>query len=461
MAKLFLGQVIYTKALDEFVVYTKGFVAVNNEGKIVAVGNDYQSWKSGNGANFLKDARIIVLEKEQFLMPGFVDCHIHAPQVAQIGLGLDMPLLEWLNTYTFPLEAKFADQEFAKKVYTRVVESTIKSGTTLASYFGTNNKDSTVILAKEALRQGQRALVGKVCSNCNSPDFYVEKTEESINATKEFVNDMKNLGSELVKPIITPRFALSCTKELLKGLGDIAKENNLHIQSHISESVAEIDFVKQLFSTSYAKAYDNAGLLTNKTVMAHGVHLEDDEIVLLRERGTSVAHCPASNTMLSSGFCDVLRLVRNDIKVGLGTDVSGGNSISIQDAILRTLDVSHHLEFVKKQNIIGTGKMNNVGAECKNYTPINYKQAIYLATLGGAEALAMDHVCGNFEIGKEFDALIVDTSIYPLHNFGFYNPEDYNKKSDEVKLLEMVQKFIYTGDDRNIVNVFVAGQQVK
>ncbi|XP_073818431.1 guanine deaminase [Musca autumnalis] len=457
-ASVFLGQVIYTKSLNEFILYTNGFVAVQ-DGKIVGEGEDYETWKNGAGKDFPQDAEVIQMTKEQFLMPGLVDCHIHAPQVAQIGLGLDMPLLEWLNTYTFPLEAKFTDLEFAAKVYTKVVESTIKSGTTLASYFGTNDKDSTLILAKEALRQGQRALVGKVCSNCNSPDFYVEKTEESVSATKEFVDDIAKLSTDLVKPIITPRFALSCTKELLSALGDIAKQHNLHIQSHISESVAEIEFVKQLFSTSYAKAYDNAGLLTNKTVMAHGVHLEDEEIALFKERGTSVAHCPASNTMLSSGFCDVLRLIENGVKVGLGTDVSGGNSISIQDAILRALDVSHHLEFVKKQHIFGTGKTQN--PENPQYKPLDYKQAIYLATLGGAEALALDSVCGNFVVGKEFDALLIDTGLYPLHNFGFYNAEDYDKKSAEAKLLEMVQKFIYVGDDRNIVKVFVAGKQVK
>lgn len=142
-------------------------------------------------------------------------------------------------------------------------------------------------------------------------------------------------------------------------------------------------------------------------------------------------------------------------------DVSGGNSISIQDAILRALDVSHHLEFVKKQNIKGSGKLQSDGGDSTSYTPIDYKQAIYLATLGGAEALALDNVCGNFVEGKEFDALIIDTSIYPLHNFGFYNKEDYDKKSNEVRLLEMVQKFIYVGDDRNIVKVYVAGKQIK
>ncbi|TMW48917.1 hypothetical protein DOY81_006012 [Sarcophaga bullata] len=458
--KVFIGQIIHTKSLKEFVLYTNGFVAVNEHGKIAGVGENYNAWQMTQ-TDFPSDAELITLSAEQFLMPGLIDCHIHAPQVAQIGLGLDMPLLEWLNTYTFPLEAKFADQEFAEKVYKRVVETTIKCGTTLASYFGTNNKDSTLILAKEAVRQGQRALIGKVCSNCNCPSFYVEKTEESLAATEEFVSGIQKLNSNLVKPTITPRFALSCTKELMKSLGDLAKTHNLHIQSHISESVAEIEFVKELFSCSYAQVYDNAGLLTPKTVMAHAVHLEDDEIELFKRTGTSVAHCPASNTMLSSGLCDILRLIENGVKVGLGTDVSGGNSISIQDAILRALDVSHHLEFVKKQIIKGSGKLQSDGGDSLPYTPIDYKQAIYLATLGGAEALALDNVCGNFVEGKEFDALIVDTSIYPLHNFGFYNKEDYDKKSNEIKLLEMVQKFIYVGDDRNIVKVYVAGKQIK
>lgn len=113
--------------------------------------------------------------------------------------------------------------------------------------------------------------------------------------------------------------------------------------------------------------------------MAHAVHLEDDEVALFAKTGTSVSHCPASNTCLSSGFCDVLRLIENGIKVGLGTDVSGGNSMSIKDAILRAMDVSHHLEFVKKQNIIGSGRLP---VSDNNYKPLDYKQAIYLATLG-------------------------------------------------------------------------------
>ncbi|XP_034660462.1 guanine deaminase [Drosophila subobscura] len=444
MTTIYRGTILHTKAFDEFESFENGFLAVSKDGKIIGVGNDYDSWLSSYkcNASTLSEVR---LSEDQFLMPGFVDCHIHAPQYAQYGLGLDMPLLDWLNTYTFPLEAKFSDQSYALKVYKSVVEATIRCGTTLASYFATNNLESTLVLAREAARQGQRALIGKVCSNCNSPDYYVETTEESAKATEKFVAELQGLKNPLVLPTITPRFALSCSKELLQELGDIAKRLDVHVQSHISENLAEVEVVKGIFRTSYAGAYDDAGLLTKKTVMAHGVHLEDEEIALLKQRGTSVAHCPASNTMLNSGLCDVQRLINAGVTVGLGTDVSGGNSVSIQDALLRALDVSKHLDFFKKQNIRGTGEAKNPDPK---YAQLKYKQALYLATLGGAKALSLDHMTGNFLLGKEFDALLVDVGVV-------------EKPVRPLNVNELIEKFIYTGNDRNILEVFVAGKRVK
>ncbi|EDW81446.1 uncharacterized protein Dwil_GK11019 [Drosophila willistoni] len=443
MPTVYRGTVVHTKSFDEFESFGPGFVAVEGE-KIIGVGSDLEKWLSEQKLKS-EDVTEVQLTEYQFLMPGFVDCHIHAPQYDQYGLGLDMPLLDWLNTYTFPLEAKFADPKYAQQVYKNVVEATIRCGTTLASYFATNHLESTLVLAREAVRQGQRALVGKVCSNCNSPDFYVEKTEDSVKHTKLFVQEIQNLKSPLVMPTITPRFALSCSEDLLKQLGSIAKSDDLHIQSHISENVSEIEVVKGIFKTSYAQAYDNAGLLTKKTVMAHGVHLEDSEIALLRDRGTSIAHCPASNTMLSSGLCDVQRLVKSGVTVGLGTDVSGGNSVSIKDALLRSLDVSKHLDFFKKQNIWGTGTAKIPDPK---YQQLKYKQAFYLATLGGAKALALDHITGNFAVGKQFDALLVDVSAL-------------EQPTRSLNVNELLEKFIYTGDDRNILKVFVAGKSIK
>lgn len=298
----------------------------------------------------------------------------------------------------------------------------------------------------------------------NSINFFFnfprESTKKSIEDNLEFIQKVLNLKSDLVQPIVTPRFAISCDMELLKELGRIAKEYNLHIQTHISESLGEIDLIKTLFPdcNNYADVYDKSNLLTRKTVLAHSVHLEDAEMKILKKRGTSVAHCPASNTNLSSGFCDVKRLLKAGIKVGLGTDVSGGNKASLGDAMRSALDVSHHLEFAKKQDIKGTGQIKSSDL---NYVPFTYKEMLYLATLGGAEALAIDDKVGNFSVGKEFDALLIDTaSNSPIIQYNI--PENItNKKSEEEKLLELLQKFIYVGDDRNISKVFVKGVSVK
>ncbi|EDW58684.1 guanine deaminase [Drosophila virilis] len=443
MPIVYCGTIVHTKSFDEFESFKQGFIAVE-DGKIIGIGNDYQSWLATAKID-PKTLTEVRLSEFQFLSPGFCDAHIHAPQYAQIGLGMSVPLLDWLNKYTFPTEAKYVDQEFALEIYRAVVEATLRCGTTLASYFATNDLSSTLILAKEAARQGQRALIGKVCSNCNSPDYYVESTNVAVEGTEEFVAAIRKLENPLVLPTITPRFALSCSKELLQRLGDIARSQDVHVQSHISENLQEIQVVKDIFKTSYAGAYDDAGLLTKKTVMAHGVHLEDDEIALLRERGTAIIHCPASNTNLNSGLCDVQRLIKAGITVGLGTDVAGGNSVSILNAIQRTLDVSKHLEFFKKQHICGTGSAK---VQDNDYQQLSYKQAFYLATLGGAKALALDHITGNFAVGKDFDALLVDVSVL-------------EKPHRALTVDELLEKFIFTADDRNITAVFVAGKRVK
>lgn len=262
--------------------------------------------------------------------------------------------------------------------------------------------------------------------------------------------------SLLVQPVITPRFAVSCDQTLMRALGEIALKRDLHVQTHISESVGEIELVRATYGMGYAQVYDTAKLLTRKTVLAHGVHLTDDELRLLAERGTSIAHCPNSNTNLRSGLCDVRRLLAAGVTVGLGTDVAGGCKASVLVAVKDALDVSHHLAFVKKQFIFGTEQMPVTDDK---YVPLTYKEGLYLATLGGARALAVDEVVGNFEKGKEFDALLVDAAIGPIDRIEGSRLEE--GKTAEHKLLELVQRFVYVGDDRNVLKVFVQGRQVK
>lgn len=191
--------------------------------------------------------------------------------------------------------------------------------------------------------------------------------------------------------------------------------------------------------------------------MAHGVHLSDDELALLHERGTSIAHCPTSNTGLRSGLCDVRRILSFGVRVGLGTDVSGGCKSSILCTIKDALDVSASVAFVRHQTV--SGMAMDAKTLDDGYAGLNYKEALYLATLGGAEALRVDNVVGNFVVGKEFDALVVDVAAGALDVFDI--PEMEAKKSAEQKLLELVQRFVYVGDDRNVQSVFVQGRKVK
>ncbi|KAK9305253.1 hypothetical protein QLX08_003683 [Tetragonisca angustula] len=426
--KIFIGSFIHSNECGELIVIDRGMIHVKN-GKISNIIINPNS-------NDEKNKNVIVLNNTQFLIPGFVDCHIHAVQLPNLGVGYDKELLEWLEHYTFPLEKKYIDEKFAEQVFNTVVKQTIKSGTTTACYFAALYPKASVILGQAVINKGQRALIGKISMNITRSDNYYETTEESIININKFIEDLTKLNSPLIKPVITPRFALSCDMTLMKKLGKLAKEKDLHVQTHVSENLDEIEAVKNMFPEypSYTAVYDGAGLLTCKTVLAHGIYLSDDEIALLNERGTAIVHCPSSNTCLKSGLCDVQRLKSKSIKIGLGTDVSGGQSCSILDAIRSALQVSTHLSLIKE-----------------NYRALNYKDVFHMATLGGAAALAMDNQIGNFEVGKEFDALVVDIDI----SDGLLN----NLQSSTLE--ERLQKFIYSGDDRNIVEVYVSGCKVK
>lgn len=426
--EIFVGPLVHSNEKGELITYDRAAVLVEN-GKICNVTVNPQS-------NEMIGENVTILSEKQFLMPGFIDCHTHAVQFPNLGLGYDKNLLDWLETYTFPLEKKYVDEKFAEHVFKNVVKRTLAMGTTTACYFASLYRKASMILAQSVAHYGQRAFIGKVNMNVQRNDGYYESTAESIKNTVEFVNDILNLNNPLIKPIITPRFALSCDMELMKELGKLAKEKDLHVQTHISENLDEIEAVRNMFTDypSYAAVYETAGLLTNKTVLAHAIYLTDKEIALLKQNNTAVVHCPSSNTCLKSGLCDVQKLKSEGLKVGLGTDVAGGQSANIMEAMRSALQVSTHLAMLKD-----------------DYKPLNYKDVFYMATLGGAKSLAIDKEVGNLIAGKQFDALIIDMSVSdgPLDDFMSY------------KLEEQIQRFIFSGDDRNIVAVYISGRKVK
>lgn len=378
------------------------------------------------------------LRDDEFMIPGFVDTHTHAAQYGNVGVGLQYELLEWLEKVTFPTEASFRPGEsetghdFIQRItkhYTDMVEEYLAAGTTTCCYFGSIQVPANVILAKVLMKAGQRAFVGKVCMDCNSPDFYCERTGDSLDDTIQFCKVVEEIdsGHGLVKPILTPRFAITCSRELMKGLAEVARTKNLNIQTHLSENKGEISFVGELFSEckDYTTVYKDMGLLTEKTVLAHAIYLSEDEQQCIIETRSSLSHCPNSNFALSSGIMPLKNYLSKGIKVGLGTDVSGGYSLSILDAI--------------RQAIIGSKALSFQGVSPE----LTIEEAFYLATLGGAQALAVDGITGNFQPSKYFDALRVKLR----------KPTGRGLRAD-------FERFLFTGDDRDILETIVQGRVV-
>ncbi|KAL8851315.1 MAG: hypothetical protein Q9221_003760 [Calogaya cf. arnoldii] len=400
-----------------------------------------------------------------------VDTHTHASQLPNTGLFGTTTLLDWLKTYTFPLESRFSSLSHARRVYNRAVTSTLSHGTTTCAYYATIHPESTNLLADICLEKGQRAFVGKACMDCKDtcPDYYREESAEaSLASTKAVVRHIrsKDPQGELVQPIITPRFAPSCTKASLKALGQMAEDESLPIQTHISENKGEMALVKQMFPDceSYAGVYDYFRLLTPRTVLAHGIYLSEVEMELIRSRGAGVSHCPLSNTSLGSGICPVRKLLDHGVKVGLGTDVSGGGSCSILTAAREASGVSRLLanfELEKGKSEAETERIKLGVAEC-----------LYLATRGGAACLGLEKKIGAFEVGMEWDAQLVRLEKVPEEDESEdemdveADREDQGEKEGLVQCWgeesweEKVAKWMYCGDDRNTRKVFVKGRMV-
>ncbi|XP_017272615.1 guanine deaminase [Kryptolebias marmoratus] len=432
---VFRGTFVHSTPQAALQILEDALLGVDTKGKIAFIGDGKDLQRLSQAFGF-SPSEVTQLEQHEFFMPGMVDTHIHASQYSYIGTALDMPLLQWLNAYTFPVESRFQDLAFAQKVYAKVVKRTLRNGTTTACYFATIHTDASLLLGQIANDFGQRALVGKVCMDTNSSvKHYKETSQESEDETYRFIKELLNKKYPLVKPVVTPRFALSCTEALLSKLGAIAKNNNLHIQSHISENTEEVMLVMNQFpgSESYTDVYHKCNLLTDKTVMAHGCHLSDEELALFRETGASLSHCPNSNFSLCSGVLNVRNVLNHKVKCGLGTDVAGGYSSSMLDAVRKTVDASKVLTI---QN--------------PKHNTLSFEEVFRLATLGGSQALSLDDQIGNFEVGKDFDALRVNVAAPD-------GPIDLIQ-SDGPKVL--LEKFLNLGDDRNIVEVFVAGRKV-
>ncbi|KAL5511607.1 hypothetical protein ACEPAH_4824 [Sanghuangporus vaninii] len=471
---IFCGPIMNPQTLTEYAVLPRALLAVDPTGTIVWIEREVDSCDvqeiinqrlSELKASSGEDVHVLVTELQdgEFILPGFVDTHTHAPQVPNIGSGQQYELLDWLENVTFPMESRFRDAEFAKMVYPEVVRRFIAFGTTTCCYYGTLHLESTKVLADTILKLGQRALVGKCNMDRNCPDHYREPSaEDSLKSTKELIAYIRSLNSDLIHPVLTPRFAISCSSDLLRGLGDMAKsDKTLAIQTHIAENKGEIAFTKDLFKEckSYADVYDSNDLLCKRTILAHAVHLDDHELDLVKKTGAGISHCPTSNFNLRSGMANIGEMLDRGIKVGLGSDVSGGFSPSIVTAI-------QHASMCSKMVASQIAGEQSLPAKSSRFAgkQLPIATLLYLATLGGASLCCMENKIGSFAPGKSFDALIV--SVRPEAN----NPAIWsmtgefsgtrNQTEEEAKkrLDALLERFLFGGDDRNILKVFVQGK---
>ena len=277
---------------------------------------------------------------DRLIMQSFADMHLHAPQYPMLGMGMDLPLLDWLNTYTFRTEARFADPDFARRTYRRLATDLITNGTTRVCMFSSLHTEATWILMEELERAGVTGFVGKVNMDRNGGVNLQETTEESIRETERWLERCGDFAH--LRPILTPRFTPSCTDELMAWLGRTAAERGLPIQSHLSENDREIEWVRELHPDcgQYWETYAKYGLWNNKTLMAHCVWSDARERAAIRDAGVTVVHCPDSNVNVCSGVAPVRTMVEEGLKVALGTDIAGGDHLSMFDAVTSAIRAS-------------------------------------------------------------------------------------------------------------------------
>ncbi|MBM5461120.1 guanine deaminase [Pseudomonas sp. P66] len=366
--------------------------------------------------------------QDALITPGFIDTHIHFPQTGMIG-SYGEQLLDWLNTYTFPCEKQFADKAHADKVAKIFVEELLRNGTTTALVFGSVHPESVNAFFEEAERLDLRMIAGKVMMDRNAPDYLTDTAESSYTQSKALIEHWH--GKARLHYAVTPRFAPTSTPEQLALAGQLLGEYpDLYMHTHLSENLKEIDWVKALFPErdGYLDVYDHYKLLGKRSVFAHGVHLCDEECQRLAETGSAVAFCPTSNLFLGSGLFNLPQAEKFKVKVGLGTDVGAGTSFSL----LNTLNEAYKV-------------MQLQGARLSPF------KSLYLATLGGAQALYLDDRIGNLKPGNDADFVVLDYKATPLMDYRIQQ----SNSIDETLFVLMT-----LGDDRTVKQTFAAGRCV-
>lgn len=369
---------------------------------------------------------------DKIIIPGLIDLHVHAPQYTFRGLGMDLELIDWLNTHTFKEEAKYEQLEYAEKAYEIFVEDLMKSATTRACIFATIHNEATLKLMEMLENRGFKGYVGKVNMDRNSTENLCEENAcVSAQRTIEWIEEAQKRFYK-IKPILTPRFIPTCSDELMQKLENIQEKYQLPVQSHLSENRGEIEWVQELCPNTkfYGEAYDRFGMFGKNypSIMAHCVHSTEEEMRLMAKQNVFIAHCPQSNTNLSSGVAPIRKYLDMGIKMGLGSDVAGGFDLSILRAMADAIQVSK-----LRWRLLDTG-----------LAPLKIEEVFYLATKGGGQFFGK---VGSFEDGFEFDAVVLDDS--------------HLRTMRKLSTKERVERLIYLADERCVVDKYIDGENVK
>jgi guanine deaminase len=419
----FLDEPLMGEAATEAFIYIEDGGLLIREGKIAAL-DSYATLRAGAGRNVE-----VVDHRPYLIVPGFIDCHIHYPQMQVVG-SYAGALLEWLNKYTFVEEQKFSNQGHPERIASAFFDELIRHGTTTAAVYCSVHKASVQAFFSESHRRNMRMVAGKVMMDRNAPEGLLDTPQSGYDDSKALIHQWHGKGRQLYA--ITPRFAPTSTSEQLEMSGALAREfPELHIQTHLCENTAEIAFVAELFpwSRDYTQVYEYYGLLGSRTLLGHCIHLTDDEIGAIAASGSVAVFCPTSNLFIGSGLFNLARLRESNVRNAIATDIGGGTSYSM----LRTLD-----EGYKILNIQG-----------QRYHPL---KSFYQVTLGNARALSLDNVIGSFKPGLEADCVVLNARATPAMRVRM---ETVETLVEELMLLQTM------GDDRSVDEVYVAGKASK
>ena len=418
--KILKGNLVSAPALGKLEIVEHGCLVLHDDGSIQSVEKAVPQ---------SADAEVIDYG-DSLIMPSFVDMHLHAPQYPMLGMGMDLPLIDWLNTYTFPEESKYQDLEYAHRAYASFTEHLLRSTTTRAAVFATIHVPATLHLMELLENSGLRTYVGKVNMNRNCPVYLREISKnQAVRDTAAWLEAAQKF--ERTKPILTPRFIPSCTDDLMYALSGLRRQYDVPVQSHLSENFSEIAWVQELCPRSkcYGDAYRQFGLFggDHRCIMAHCVHSGELEQEMMKENGVFIAHSPESNMNLSSGVAPVSKFLENGLKVGLATDVAGGSHESILRAMMHAIQASKLRWRLQDQSV----------------PALSFERAFYLATAGGGEFFGK---VGAFREGYEADAVVMDDS-------GLDHPQALSVRA-------RLERLVYLADERCVREKYVAGERV-